>query len=674
MRDHDETPTTRLLWVDTQTTGTELEPDAQILEIGAIVTEADLTPVAALHTLFSIDVDKLRMSERGWQVHTANGLLDEFREHDVSFSGSVIRTKEEVLGFGTLPGHFGGIYRIDRFDSYFAEFINTHARGAPLAGSRIGFHRRMMAQAGFTRSLSLLHYRNFDVSTFREAIRLWAPGRKLPPKSDRHRVFDDLAASIAIARMARDLLGRDDVESEISDDPDVMVNEWHDRSCGARTINDFMGWTTEEYGRWVEAEIVGQDPYSEFTSTPPSASGWYAVRFSDTDPDRFQAVYFELGSDQIAWRTGGETLYRPVTDVDSWGESLGSGLYEVGSAVTDMEREHDGIGVWAQLGPGETFTKLDEIEIEISTDPQVMFDEWHDSDAPCAAYDFMGWTERQYEYWANDPDAHPDADPGPGPAGPSPGPDGPSRAPPFNPAPGIPSWYAATYKLIRGWYTALFTETAPDRLEHVYFDPEDDHVVWRSGGETRRRPISHVVVWGDFIGPNWISDETGALLDEGNEVLHKRAVECFSKTVLNDPEYCTLRVRIGPHGHTVTLRPGWTEDAGNYFRTLSRGGFPIGAVLWDPDTKTWVAFTKLRHGLSRLAQGSDPESLMLTVEAAPGPNAISDETRALLDEGDDEITHGPGVDPEDTAVLDAPDETIGPAPTNPKPFDEDIPF
>ena len=555
MSDHDETPTTRLLWVDTETTG--LESDDQILEIGAIVTEADLTPVAALHTLFSVDVDKLRMSERVWKMHTANGLLDEIREYNASFSGSVVRAKKEIHGFGTLPGYFRGVSSVDRFDPHFAEFIRTHARGAPLAGSSIVFDRRMMAQSGFAASLALLHYRNFDVSTFREAIRRWAPGRELPPKSDRHRVFDDLAASIATARMARELLGRDDIELEITHDPGVMEDEWSERYGAGATrvsLHYFMGWTPVFN---PDAKIVGEDPYSEFTEPPPTTIGWYAARFSDGTRDRFDAVYFDPDADQIAWRSGGETQYRPITDVASWGPSLGSDLIGVGDAVTltgDFdEDENDSVGVWAQLGPGETFTRLDEIEIEIeiSTDPNVMLDEWHDSDSRVEAYTFMGWTEEEYGHWVTDPDAHPDADPGPGP-------NGPSRAPPFDTAPGIPSWYAATYNLTEGWYVARFTETVPDRWEHVYFDPGADHVAWRRSGGDTHRPILDVVWWGHSVGPNWISDET----------------------------------------------------------------------------------------------------------------------RALLDEGDDETTYGPGVDPADTAVLDIPDEPIGPEPTNPKPSDDDqdIPF
>ena len=330
---HDETPTTRLLWVDTETTG--LESDALILEIGAIVTEADLTPVAALHTLIYTDVDKLRMSERVWEMHTANGLLDEIREYNANFPGTVAgtSTKKEILGFGVLPGRFLSVCMADFFDSFFVGFIREYARGAPLAGSSIGFDRRMMEQAGLTMSLSLLHYRNFDVSTFREAIRRWAPGRELPPKSDRHRVFDDLRASIATAHMARDLLGRNDVEVEVTQNPAVMEAEWYERHH-ARSIHDFMGCTPEEYERWVAAEIIGEDPYSEFVDTPPGTTGWYSARFTDTTALFFEAVYFDPDADHVAWRSGGETHHRPVTDVELWGPSLGSDLYQIGNEVT----------------------------------------------------------------------------------------------------------------------------------------------------------------------------------------------------------------------------------------------------------------------------------------------------------------------------------------------------
>jgi oligoribonuclease len=50
-----------------------------------------------------------------------------------------------------------------------------------------------------------LHYRNIDVSSFKEVIRRWYPkGPELPRKKESHRALDDIRESINELRFYRD--------------------------------------------------------------------------------------------------------------------------------------------------------------------------------------------------------------------------------------------------------------------------------------------------------------------------------------------------------------------------------------------------------------------------------------------------------------------------------------
>lgn len=276
----DET-TDRLVWVDVETTGLDPTTD-RILELGVIITDGSLEPIAGMHAMFNVGLP-MRMTETVWKMHTANGLLDELKTRAEQWPLRVA-SKSDVPHFGVLRGSFITAGLIDTLytDAYlgFIELIKTYdAVGAPLAGSSVSFDRGMLKAAGFTVALDLLHYRNFDVSVFREAIRRWRPDVELPPKSDRHRVFDDLAVSIETARLARKLLLPDPtrvwqnltgwstneinvwIETnaplefmeeqlyEISTDPNEMVSEWH-LSDSVRELHEFMGWSSSDYGHW----------------------------------------------------------------------------------------------------------------------------------------------------------------------------------------------------------------------------------------------------------------------------------------------------------------------------------------------------------------------------------------------------------------------------------------
>ena len=196
-----EETTDRLCWVDIETTA--LHDTADILELGAIVTDGDLKPLASIHLLFGVDVDELQMTEWAWKTHTENGLLEELRQR----SGDIFSMRPTVMGspLGDIQESriTTGLISLTNGIRSFSDFTWEHSPGAPMAGSSVHFDRKMLAR--HFRFDPKLHYRNFDVSTFREALRRWRPDVELPPKSERHRVFDDLFASIETAKLARSL-------------------------------------------------------------------------------------------------------------------------------------------------------------------------------------------------------------------------------------------------------------------------------------------------------------------------------------------------------------------------------------------------------------------------------------------------------------------------------------
>jgi oligoribonuclease len=204
---------TRLLWLDLETTG--LDDDDVILEIGAVVTEADLESVAAFHCLIAHDVDRLRMNEWCWKTHTGNGILEEIRAR---MGDTRVRTSGQCDAgpFGTLPGYHASLASIDWAENLLADFVRGWAPQAPLCGSTIRFDREILRRH-CPKVLTFLHYRTVDVSSFREVLRRWRPDVALPDKSERHRVFDDLWVSIGVANLVKSLLAplHDPEEDEV---------------------------------------------------------------------------------------------------------------------------------------------------------------------------------------------------------------------------------------------------------------------------------------------------------------------------------------------------------------------------------------------------------------------------------------------------------------------------
>lgn len=172
----------RIVWVDCEMTGLDLDKDA-LVEIAAIVTEADLTEVDEGISLV-IRPERMdlldSMEDVVTDMHTSSGLLSEI-PHGIPLG----EAEAAVL-----------------------QYVKSHvpeARRAPLAGSSVYVDRGFLAR-DMPALDEHLHYRLIDVSTIKEVSRRWYPRVyfNAPEKKGNHRALGDIRESIAELRYYRD--------------------------------------------------------------------------------------------------------------------------------------------------------------------------------------------------------------------------------------------------------------------------------------------------------------------------------------------------------------------------------------------------------------------------------------------------------------------------------------
>jgi len=162
-----------LVWIDLEMTGLDHER-CSILEIATIVTNQELETVAegpsfAIH---NTEEQLTTLSDWSREHFTASGLLDRCAASDVD----VARAEAETLAF-----------------------VKEHCKEgkSPLCGNSIHTDRAFL----YTQMRSLhdfLHYRNVDVSSWKEMLRRWYPLAYAPPaKAGKHEALADIRESIA---------------------------------------------------------------------------------------------------------------------------------------------------------------------------------------------------------------------------------------------------------------------------------------------------------------------------------------------------------------------------------------------------------------------------------------------------------------------------------------------
>jgi oligoribonuclease len=174
------TSSDRLVWIDCEMTGHDLEVD-ELVEIAVVITDYDLNPVdSGLSIVIKPDASALEsMGEFVRAMHTESGLIEE-----IPNGVSVAEAEYEVL-------------------EYVLKHVPEEQR-APLAGNTIGTDRAFLSKY-MPRLDAHLHYRNVDVSSIKELAKRWYPRAYFnsPAKNGGHRALADILESIRELRYYR---------------------------------------------------------------------------------------------------------------------------------------------------------------------------------------------------------------------------------------------------------------------------------------------------------------------------------------------------------------------------------------------------------------------------------------------------------------------------------------
>lgn len=183
---------THLVWIDLEMTG--LDPDhCHILEIATIVTTSDLELVAEGPDIriHAGEAEQATLSDWSREHFTASGLLEACAASDID----VAQAEAQTLAF-----------------------LAEHCRSgkSPLCGNSVHTDRAFLYR--HMRTLhDFLHYRNVDVSSFKEVLRRWYPKAYAPPrKAGRHEALADIRESIEELRYYRRDFLRPDATTETS--------------------------------------------------------------------------------------------------------------------------------------------------------------------------------------------------------------------------------------------------------------------------------------------------------------------------------------------------------------------------------------------------------------------------------------------------------------------------
>jgi oligoribonuclease len=170
----------RLVWIDCEMTGLDLDADA-LIEVAALVTDFELNVLGdGIDVLVKPPAEALeQMDDFVRAMHTTSGLLEE-----LSGGLSLAEAEEQVL----------------------AHIRSQCPEGSrpPLAGNTVATDRAFLARDMPTLE-SFLHYRIVDVSSIKELARRWYPRAYFaaPPKSGNHRALADIQESIEELRYYR---------------------------------------------------------------------------------------------------------------------------------------------------------------------------------------------------------------------------------------------------------------------------------------------------------------------------------------------------------------------------------------------------------------------------------------------------------------------------------------
>ncbi|RKE19157.1 oligoribonuclease [Streptomyces sp. TLI_171] len=171
----------RLVWIDCEMTGLDLDRDA-LIEVAALVTDSELNVLGeGVDVIIRPPAEALaNMPEVVRQMHTSSGLLDELAD-----GLTMAEAQERVL-------------------AYIREHV-PEAGKTPLCGNSVATDRGFLSR-DMPELEGHLHYRIVDVSSIKELARRWYPRAyyNSPQKGGSHRALADIRESIAELRYYRE--------------------------------------------------------------------------------------------------------------------------------------------------------------------------------------------------------------------------------------------------------------------------------------------------------------------------------------------------------------------------------------------------------------------------------------------------------------------------------------
>ncbi|XP_076299233.1 putative oligoribonuclease [Lasioglossum baleicum] len=163
----------RIVWIDTELTGLNIEKDT-ILEVACLITDKDVNVISREFSVVINQLDAVLSDMDEWcmNYHEKTGLVKESKSSKVS-----LKEAERML--------------LDFLKTYISEGV------CPLAGNTV-YMDSMFLRKHMPSVVSFLHYRIIDVSTIKELARRWNPltYKNVPRKKLCHRALQDIKESI----------------------------------------------------------------------------------------------------------------------------------------------------------------------------------------------------------------------------------------------------------------------------------------------------------------------------------------------------------------------------------------------------------------------------------------------------------------------------------------------
>lgn len=161
-----------LIWIDMEMSG--LFPDTdRVLEVALVITDADLNTIAESPALVVLQPDSVLDGMDDWNksTHGRSGLIDKVRAStltEAETGAQMIAFLEPLVGKGK----------------------------SPMCGNSICQDRRFLARH-IPDLEAYFHYRNLDVSTFKELVKRWKPEiASGVTKEGKHTALADIYESI----------------------------------------------------------------------------------------------------------------------------------------------------------------------------------------------------------------------------------------------------------------------------------------------------------------------------------------------------------------------------------------------------------------------------------------------------------------------------------------------